>query len=299
MAGARPRTGRLGTSILATTAIRMPTIPAAAVMACTTSRCATTAASAGRFSGPRAGSIRCSSRPGGWGAYDVDNDKAWLNRLPYADLRAMIDPNTAHLTAHVLEMHLHCETVGDHRSFDRGVRFLLAEQEADGSWFGRWGVNYLNGTGSALVTLSLLPAKPEYSRALDRGVAWLLRVQNDDGGWGETPRSYDDPSLKATGPSTPSQSAWALQGLIALRAARRKGPRGARSRYRVSDRASTFRRKLGRTRVHRNRLPGMTSTSTTICIASTTRSPRWGDTPGSTPTEPLEATARLRVLRIA
>jgi squalene-hopene/tetraprenyl-beta-curcumene cyclase len=155
------------------------------------------------------------SRPGGWGAYDVDNDKAWLNRLPYADLRAMIDPNTADLTAHVLEMHLHCETVGDHRSFDRGVRFLLAEQEADGSWFGRWGVNYLNGTGSALVTLSLLPAKPEYSRALDRGVAWLMRVQNEDGGWGETPRSYDDASCKANGPSTPSQTAWVLQGLIA------------------------------------------------------------------------------------
>ncbi|HMD02028.1 MAG TPA: squalene--hopene cyclase [Candidatus Baltobacteraceae bacterium] len=155
------------------------------------------------------------SRDGGWGAYDVDNDKAWLNRLPYADLRAMIDPNTADLTAHVIEMHLHCETIGDRRTMERAIRFLLDEQEADGSWFGRWGVNYLNGTGSALVALALLPAKPEYAAALERGIRWLLSVQNADGGWGETARSYDDPDQKAIGPSTPSQTAWALQGLIA------------------------------------------------------------------------------------
>ena len=155
------------------------------------------------------------SRPGGWGAYDVDNDKEWINRMPYGDLRAMIDPNTADLTAHVIEMHVRCGTTSDRRRIERGVRYLLDEQEADGSWFGRWGINYLNGTSAALIALALLPPAPERARALDRGIAWFVSVQNDDGGWGETARSYDDESTKARGPSTPSQTAWALQGLLA------------------------------------------------------------------------------------
>jgi squalene-hopene/tetraprenyl-beta-curcumene cyclase len=155
------------------------------------------------------------SRPGGWGAYDVDNDKQWINRLPYGDLRAMIDPNTADLTAHVIEMHLRCGTTSDRRRIERGTRYLLDEQEPDGSWFGRWGINYLNGTSAALIALALLPPAPERAKALDRGIAWFVAVQNEDGGWGETARSYDDESVKARGPSTPSQTAWALQGLLA------------------------------------------------------------------------------------
>jgi squalene-hopene/tetraprenyl-beta-curcumene cyclase len=159
-------------------------------------------------------SMQCSS--GGWGAYDVDNTKDWLNHLPYGDLRAMIDPPTADLTAHVLEMHALCGTSTDPVALEQGRRALLAEQEADGSWFGRWGVNHLNGTGAAMVALSMLPCDALCAQALDRGAAWLLRMQHADCGWGETARSYDDPSQKGIGPSTASQTAWALLGLLAV-----------------------------------------------------------------------------------
>jgi squalene-hopene/tetraprenyl-beta-curcumene cyclase len=156
------------------------------------------------------------SRSGGWGAYDVDNTKTWLNRLPYGDLRAMIDPPTADLTAHMLEMHLLCGTCEDTSILERASRFLLDEQEADGSWFGRWGVNYLNGTGAAIVALAMLQTNAERKNALKRGAAWICRMQRADGGWGETAHSYNDPARKAQGPSTPSQTAWALLGLLAV-----------------------------------------------------------------------------------
>ncbi|HTV74508.1 MAG TPA: squalene--hopene cyclase [Candidatus Acidoferrales bacterium] len=159
-------------------------------------------------------SMQCSS--GGWAAYDVDNTKDWLNRLPYGDLRAMIDPPTADLTAHVLEMHALCGTSGDPVALEQARRALLAEQECDGSWFGRWGVNYLNGTSAAMVALSRLPCDDACAQALDRGAAWLLRVQHADHGWGETARTYDDPAQKGLGPSTASQTAWALLGLLAV-----------------------------------------------------------------------------------
>jgi squalene-hopene cyclase len=156
------------------------------------------------------------SRSGGWGAYDVDNTKGWLNRLPYGDLRAMIDPPTADLTAHILEMHCLCGTCKDPDLLERASYFLLNEQESDGSWFGRWGVNYLNGTSAAMAALALLETNTERADALARGAAWLLRTQREDGGWGETAHSYDEPARKADGPSTPSQTAWALIGLLAV-----------------------------------------------------------------------------------
>jgi squalene-hopene/tetraprenyl-beta-curcumene cyclase len=155
------------------------------------------------------------SSNGGWGAYDVDNTNDLLNKTPYGDLKALIDPPTADLTAHCLEMHLLCGTARDARVIERGKRFLLDEQEDDGSWFGRWGVNYLNGTGAAMCALALLPPEPEVRSALISAMRWLVDVQNADGGWGETCRSYPVPSHKAIGPSTPSQTAWALLGLVA------------------------------------------------------------------------------------
>ncbi len=158
-------------------------------------------------------SMQC--KPGGWGAFDVDNDATWLNRLPYADLRAMIDPNTADVTARVLEMHARCALPIAPDARARAMAYLLAEQEHDGAWFGRWGVNYVYGTSGALAALSQIANDGEADNAMRRGAMWFLGKQNADGGWGETCRSYDDPTLRGIGPSTPSQTAWALIGLLA------------------------------------------------------------------------------------
>ena len=153
---------------------------------------------------------------GGWAAFDVDNDQAWLNRVPYGDLQAMIDPSTADVTARVLEMVARCGVGFAPARFERGLAFLLREQERDGAWFGRWGVNYVYGTSGALAALG--PARPGERRvdtAVVRGAVWLKSVQNGDGGWGETTASYRDPALRGRGPSTASQTAWALIGLLA------------------------------------------------------------------------------------
>jgi len=161
-------------------------------------------------------SMQC--RGGGWGAFDVDNDKGWLNRIAYSDLKASIDPPTADVTARVLEMVARCGLADAFAParFARGLEFLLAEQEHDGAWFGRWGVNYVYGTSGALAALALVaPGDRRVDDALVRGGDWLTSVQNADGGWGETTASYRDPALRGTGPSTASQTAWALIGLLA------------------------------------------------------------------------------------
>lgn len=159
-------------------------------------------------------SMQCT--PGGWAAFDWDNNQDWLNALPYGDLKAMIDPNTADVTARVLEM---VGRLGDThqitpQAIQRALRYLEREQEPEGCWFGRWGVNYIYGTSGVLAALSLV-APQTHRRSIERGVEWLISCQNEDGGWGETCWSYNDPSLKGQGPSTASQTAWALIGLMA------------------------------------------------------------------------------------
>ncbi|MBH8574127.1 squalene--hopene cyclase [Nostocaceae cyanobacterium CENA369] len=157
-------------------------------------------------------SMQC--KPGGWAAFDLDNDQDWLNSIPYGDLKAMIDPNTADVTARVLEMLGASNLSINGQNLDRALAYLMEEQETEGCWFGRWGVNYIYGTSGVLSALALItPQKHQLS--IERGVAWLVGCQNPDGGWGETCRSYDDPSLKGKGNSTASQTAWALIGLIA------------------------------------------------------------------------------------
>ena len=158
-------------------------------------------------------SMQC--KTGGWAAFDVDNDQAWLNRIPYGDLKAMIDPSTADVTARVLEMIARCNLSFDPARTARGIDFLLREQEADGAWWGRWGVNYVYGTSGALAALGPAAADRRIDRAVVRGAVWLKSVQNPNGGWGETTDSYKDPTLRGAGPSTPSQTAWALIGLLA------------------------------------------------------------------------------------
>jgi squalene-hopene/tetraprenyl-beta-curcumene cyclase len=152
-------------------------------------------------------------KQGGWAAFDLDNDSYWLNLIPYGDLKAMIDPNTADVTARVLEMLGCCDLSINQHDFDRALNYLLKEQEAEGCWFGRWGVNYIYGTSGALSALALMA--PSEKTSIQRGAAWLVSCQNSDGGWGETCRSYNDPSLKGKGRSTASQTAWALLGLLA------------------------------------------------------------------------------------
>ncbi|NEQ68079.1 MAG: squalene--hopene cyclase [Symploca sp. SIO2D2] len=157
-------------------------------------------------------SMQC--QEGGWAAFDINNDADWLNYLPYADLKAMIDPNTADVTARVLEMLGSCNLSIEQGKLERSLTYLLEEQEDDGSWFGRWGVNYIYGTSGALSALSVIT--PEKHRlSIEKGANWLVGCQNADGGWGETCRSYDDPKLKGQGDSTASQTAWALIGLMA------------------------------------------------------------------------------------
>jgi squalene-hopene/tetraprenyl-beta-curcumene cyclase len=160
-------------------------------------------------------SMQC--KPGGWAAFDRDNDQDWINLIPYGDLKAMIDPNTADVTARVLEMLGECNLSLEDRRVQKAIAYLIQEQESDGSWFGRWGVNYIYGTSGALAALSLI-APIRYQEQIDKGATWLVSCQNADGGWGETCGSYDDKSLKGTGISTASQTSWALLGIMAATA---------------------------------------------------------------------------------
>jgi len=155
-------------------------------------------------------------RDGGWGAFDVDNTQTLCRELPFCDFGELIDPPSADVTAHVVEMlaALPVQTHAHATALERGVSWLLAAQEDDGSWFGRWGANHVYGTGAAIVALVAAGTAPS-DPVIGRAVAWLVEHQNDDGGWGEDLRSYDDPSWRGRGNSTASQTGWALQGLVA------------------------------------------------------------------------------------
>ncbi|WP_413173350.1 squalene--hopene cyclase [Anabaena azotica] len=166
-------------------------------------------------------SMQC--QPGGWAAFDIDNDQEWLNSIPYGDLKAMIDPNTADVTARVLEMLGACNLSIQPHKLEKSLAYLLNEQETEGCWFGRWGVNYIYGTSGVLSALALINPQ-KYRTNIEQGATWLIKVQNPDGGWGETCFSYNDPNLKGKGDSTPSQTAWALIGLIAANEALGKIP---------------------------------------------------------------------------
>ncbi|MEU8618359.1 squalene--hopene cyclase [Streptomyces sp. NPDC048623] len=153
------------------------------------------------------------SKNGAWGAFDADNTSAFPNRLPFCDFGEVIDPPSADVTAHVVEM-LAWEGRADHPRVRRGIEWLLAEQEPSGAWFGRWGVNYIYGTGSVVPALTAAGVSRGHP-AIRRAAGWLRSVQNEDGGWGEDLRSYKERQWIGHGASTASQTAWALIALLA------------------------------------------------------------------------------------
>jgi squalene-hopene/tetraprenyl-beta-curcumene cyclase len=152
-------------------------------------------------------------RDGGFAAFDADNTRALCGELPFCDFGEVIDPPSADVTAHVIEM-LAVEGRSSDARTRAAVDWLLRAQEPDGSWFGRWGANYVYGTGAALPALVRAGIAKDHP-AIRRAVRWLEGCQNPDGGWGEDLRSYDDPAWRGRGESTASQTAWALLALLA------------------------------------------------------------------------------------
>ncbi len=153
------------------------------------------------------------STGGAWGAFDADNTRSLVRELPFLDFGETIDEPSADVTAHALEMLAALGRAGERPARD-AVRWLIAQQEPGGSWFGRWGVNHLYGTGAvlpALIVAGVSPSEP----CVRRAVRWLCEHQNEDGGWGEDTRSYDSPEWIGRGQSTASQTAWALLALHA------------------------------------------------------------------------------------
>ena len=157
-------------------------------------------------------SMQCKN--GGWASFDKDNDRMVFQYIPFADHNAMLDPPTVDITGRILEMLATYGYDKNDRRVKKAIKFIREEQEPDGSWFGRWGVNYIYGTMQVLRGLEAMEVD-HHEPYVQQGAEWLRMVQNPDGGWGETCESYDDPTKRGVGPSTPSQTAWAIMGLLA------------------------------------------------------------------------------------
>jgi len=153
-------------------------------------------------------------KKGGWGSFDKDNTKMIFQYVPFADHNAMLDPPTVDITGRILEMLAVYGYTRADKQVTKAIQFIFDEQESDGSWFGRWGVNYIYGTFLVLRGLDAIGVdhlEPQIQQAAE----WIRMVQNADGGWGESCGSYDNPTMRGEGISTPSQTAWALLGLLA------------------------------------------------------------------------------------
>lgn len=154
------------------------------------------------------------SSNGGWAAFDKDNSKMLIAKIPFSDFGETIDPPSVDVTAHILEMFGQLGYSLNHPAIEKALNYVLSEQENDGAWFGRWGVNYIYGTGAVLPALQALGIDMSLDY-VQRAVEWVLDHQNADGGWGESCASYVDPDYRGKGPSTASQTAWALIALLA------------------------------------------------------------------------------------
>ena len=212
------------------------------------------------------------SRNGGWGAFDADNTSEYLNHIPFADHGALLDPPTADVTARCASMLAQLGHDADRRALDAALDFLRRTQERDGSWHGRWGMNYIYGTWSALCAFNaagVSPQAPEMRRAVD----WLVFINNPDGGWGEHGSSYElDYRNHQPAPSTASQTAWALLGLMAAGEVEQSG---GRARHRLPAARRTTPRASGPSR---NSPPSgfrACSTCAITAIRSSSRSGRW------------------------
>jgi squalene-hopene/tetraprenyl-beta-curcumene cyclase len=150
---------------------------------------------------------------GGWGAFDKDNTKGLIAKIPFADFGEAIDPPSVDVTAHILEMLGQLGYGPSHPAVAKALDYVFAEQEEDGPWFGRWGVNYIYGAGAVLPALEALGIEMSIE-PVRRAVGWIVAHQNADGGWGESCASYVEPAYRGRGPSTPSQTAWALIALL-------------------------------------------------------------------------------------
>ena len=157
-------------------------------------------------------SMQCKN--GGFASFDKDNDRMVFQHIPFADHNAMLDPPTVDITGRILEMFATYGYDKNHRAVKKALKFIRDEQEPDGSWFGRWGVNYIYGTALVLRGLEAIGID-HHEPYVQQAAEWLRMVQNPDGGWGETCGSYDDPTTRGVGPSTLSQTAWAVMGLLA------------------------------------------------------------------------------------
>lgn len=158
--------------------------------------------------------IAMQSRSGGWGAFDKDNDKKILTKIPFCDFGEALDPPSVDVTAHVIEAFAKLGISREHPAMARALAWMKAEQEADGAWFGRWGVNYLYGTAAALPALAAIGedmGAPNIGRACD----WVVSRQQANGGWGESCASYMDLASAGRGATTASQTAWGLMALLA------------------------------------------------------------------------------------
>jgi squalene-hopene/tetraprenyl-beta-curcumene cyclase len=151
-------------------------------------------------------------RDGGWAAFDKDCTKSIMEKVPFADHNAMLDPECADITSRILELLGYEGFSQEHPQVVKAIDYLRSQQESDGSWYGRWGVNYVYGTWQVLRGLDAIGMSSD-EPFLQNARQWLEGVQNSDGGWGERCNTYDDPVFKGQGPSTPSQTAWAVMGL--------------------------------------------------------------------------------------
>jgi squalene-hopene/tetraprenyl-beta-curcumene cyclase len=158
--------------------------------------------------------IGMQSSDGGWGAFEPENTHHHLNHIPFADHGALLDPPTADVSARCVSFLAQIGMPAYDPILARALAYLRREQEADGSWYGRWGTNYIYGTWSVLCALNAIGVPPD-DRAVTRAVEWLVSVQRDDGGWGEDEESYADAPHGRYKESTASQTAWALLGLMA------------------------------------------------------------------------------------